>query len=675
MRPDPADAGLLARQAEIEELEKRCSELAQQAAERGGRAGAAGRRRLRAAARRSSRRALRHRAAAEGAARRADRGAQARPGAGALPRAQQPDPRRAGRGRAAPRDRDARGVACEPARRAARIGEEIARRAQAARGGARGAASPRRARSPAQRQRGAAGRARGAGRAVRRARDARSKIAEIDNSVRVIDQQIGRADAEVGAARPRSWRSTRFPRCARRSTAAVEARIACEKNARRSAQRGRSRRRRAARARGRAAAGRVARRAAARAHRRAAPEGAGGADQLRPVRLAAARGRRRRGAARQPKRRGAPRASSAAGRDHAPHAGDQRARRGEPGGAGGARHQPGAQGLPRRAVARTWRRRCARWRTRSAASTARRASCCARPSTRVNRHFGSLFPALFGGGEAKLSMTGEEILDAGVQVMAHPPGKRNASIHLLSGGEKALTAIALVFSLFQLNPAPFCLLDEVDAPLDDSQHACASATWCERMSAQTQFLFISHNKITMEMATPADRRHHAGVRRVARGRGRHRGSAAHPGGARRLRFAMSDLSARPARVGAAGGRRRAGLQPRAGARAARAERAFGSDHPDALLERRARRRRGASRVAARAGAAAQAVARRIPAHRLRHRIRVRPAAAPALLRGLERDRAPLCAARDAGAGRRTSAPGAPALQLVSRATASSAKRS
>jgi chromosome segregation protein len=117
----------------------------------------------------------------------------------------------------------------------------------------------------------------------------------------------------------------------------------------------------------------------------------------------------------------------------------------------------------------------------------------------VNRHFGSLFPTLFGGGEAKLIMTGEEILDAGVQVMAQPPGKRNTSIHLLSGGEKALTAIALVFSLFQLNPAPFCLLDEVDAPLDDSN----TERFCElvrKMSAQTQFLFISHNKITMELA-------------------------------------------------------------------------------------------------------------------------------------------------------------------------------
>ena len=96
-------------------------------------------------------------------------------------------------------------------------------------------------------------------------------------------------------------------------------------------------------------------------------------------------------------------------------------------------------------------------------------------------------------------MTGEEILDAGVQVMAQPPGKKNATIHLLSGGEKALTATALVFSIFQLNPAPFCLLDEVDAPLDDSntERFC---TMVKRMTQQTQFLFISHNKIAMEMA-------------------------------------------------------------------------------------------------------------------------------------------------------------------------------
>lgn len=117
----------------------------------------------------------------------------------------------------------------------------------------------------------------------------------------------------------------------------------------------------------------------------------------------------------------------------------------------------------------------------------------------VNTHFGALFPQLFGGGEARLSMTGDEILDAGVQVMAQPPGKRNSTIHLLSGGEKALTATALVFALFKLNPAPFCLLDEVDAPLDDANTE-RYANLVRSMSGQTQFLFISHNKIAMQMA-------------------------------------------------------------------------------------------------------------------------------------------------------------------------------
>ncbi|APR05604.1 condensin subunit Smc [Thauera chlorobenzoica] len=117
----------------------------------------------------------------------------------------------------------------------------------------------------------------------------------------------------------------------------------------------------------------------------------------------------------------------------------------------------------------------------------------------VNRQFGSLFPQLFGGGRAELVLTGEEILDAGVQIVAQPPGKKNASIHLLSGGEKALTAIALVFSMFQLNPAPFCMLDEVDAPLDDTNTE-RYATMVKRMSLQTQFIFISHSKITMEFA-------------------------------------------------------------------------------------------------------------------------------------------------------------------------------
>ena len=117
----------------------------------------------------------------------------------------------------------------------------------------------------------------------------------------------------------------------------------------------------------------------------------------------------------------------------------------------------------------------------------------------VNAHFGEMFPALFGGGVAQLLLTGEEILDSGVQVIAQPPGKKNSSIHLLSGGEKALTALALVFSIFQLNPAPFCLLDEVDAPLDDHN----TERFCDlvrKMSEHSQFLFISHNKITMEIA-------------------------------------------------------------------------------------------------------------------------------------------------------------------------------
>ncbi|GAB4057339.1 chromosome segregation protein SMC [Uliginosibacterium sediminicola] len=117
----------------------------------------------------------------------------------------------------------------------------------------------------------------------------------------------------------------------------------------------------------------------------------------------------------------------------------------------------------------------------------------------VSRHFGELFPQLFGGGQAALVLTGDEILDAGIQIVAQPPGKKNTSIQLLSGGEKALTAIALVFAMFQLNPAPFCMLDEVDAPLDDAN----TERYCEmvkRMSSVTQFVFISHSKITMERA-------------------------------------------------------------------------------------------------------------------------------------------------------------------------------
>ena len=118
---------------------------------------------------------------------------------------------------------------------------------------------------------------------------------------------------------------------------------------------------------------------------------------------------------------------------------------------------------------------------------------------KVNEGLQNRFPRLFGGGHAYLELTGEDLLDTGVTVMARPPGKRNSTIHLLSGGEKALTAIALVFSIFELNPSPFCMLDEVDAPLDDTN----VGRYCDmvrEMSEQVQFIFITHNKITMEMA-------------------------------------------------------------------------------------------------------------------------------------------------------------------------------
>jgi len=118
---------------------------------------------------------------------------------------------------------------------------------------------------------------------------------------------------------------------------------------------------------------------------------------------------------------------------------------------------------------------------------------------RINSGLQELFPRVFGGGNAYLELTGEDLLDTGVSIMARPPGKRNATIHMLSGGEKALTAVALVFAIFQLNPAPFCMLDEVDAPLDDAN----VGRFCElvrSMSDQIQFIFITHNKVTMELA-------------------------------------------------------------------------------------------------------------------------------------------------------------------------------
>jgi hypothetical protein len=145
--------------------------------------------------------------------------------------------------------------------------------------------------------------------------------------------------------------------------------------------------------------------------------------------------------------------------------------------------------------------------------------------------FGELFPRLFGGGQAKLIMTGDEILDAGVQVMAQPPGKKNATIHLLSGGEKALTATALVFSMFQLNPAPFCLLDEVDAPLDDAN----TERFCNMVQAH-----VGQDPVPVHLAqqdrdgngAAADRRDDAGAGRIAHRGGRHgSGGQLHVGGA------------------------------------------------------------------------------------------------------------------------------------------------
>jgi chromosome segregation protein len=118
---------------------------------------------------------------------------------------------------------------------------------------------------------------------------------------------------------------------------------------------------------------------------------------------------------------------------------------------------------------------------------------------KINSGVQRLFPKLFGGGHAYLDLTGDDLLNTGVTIMARPPGKRNSTIHLLSGGEKAMTAVALVFAIFELNPAPFCMLDEVDAPLDEANvgRFCALV---KEMSEKVQFIYITHNKITMEMS-------------------------------------------------------------------------------------------------------------------------------------------------------------------------------
>ena len=117
----------------------------------------------------------------------------------------------------------------------------------------------------------------------------------------------------------------------------------------------------------------------------------------------------------------------------------------------------------------------------------------------LNEGFKQFFPRLFGGGSAYLELTGKDLLDTGVAVMARPPGKRNSTIHLLSGGEKALTAVSLLFAFFDLNPAPFCVLDEVDAPLDDA-NVERYAGVLKELGKKTQLIFITHNKITMEVS-------------------------------------------------------------------------------------------------------------------------------------------------------------------------------
>lgn len=133
----------------------------------------------------------------------------------------------------------------------------------------------------------------------------------------------------------------------------------------------------------------------------------------------------------------------------------------------------------------------------------------------LNSNLRDMFPKLFGGGQASLELTGEDLLQTGVTLMARPPGKKNSNIHLLSGGEKALTAVALVLAIFKLNPAPFCILDEVDAPLDDANIGRFSAL-IKSMSAEVQFIFVTHNKITMELAQQllGVTMHEAGVSRL-----------------------------------------------------------------------------------------------------------------------------------------------------------------
>ncbi|HYI86182.1 MAG TPA: chromosome segregation protein SMC, partial [Burkholderiales bacterium] len=490
--PDAEDAGLLARQAEIEELKKRCSELeekvrsaeAEQARQEENvllQSESLDQARLDI----SRRQKALHDAQIEGLK---------------LAQAQERYQERSTQVRAeldevrgaADRDREAWNASQQAA---ARIGEEITRM-RAGTEAAREALLA--AESALARQRQAAQQAeREAQDALFGERECGSKIAEIDNSVRVIDEQIGRGETEV-ARLNQELAADPIPAVRASLESAVEARIACEKNlaeARNAVE---------------AAAGvlRELEEAKLQAESRAAPL----RERMGELRL------KEQAAqinfdqfASQLTEAGANEELLATEAAKAPRASGLQ---GEITRLTQAINELGAVNLAALEELSTSQERKNYLDAQSAdleeavrtmEDAIRKIDRESRELLRetfdtVNGHLSILFPTLFGGGEAKLSMTGEEILDAGVQIMAHPPGKRNASIHLLSGGEKALTAIALVFSLFQLNPAPFCLLDEVDAPLDDSN----TLRFCDlvrRMSAQTQFLFISHNKLSMEMAS------------------------------------------------------------------------------------------------------------------------------------------------------------------------------
>ncbi|HKU46935.1 MAG TPA: chromosome segregation protein SMC [Burkholderiales bacterium] len=486
--PDPADAGILARQAEIEELEKRCAELAAQLAKaerehQGHEQDVA----LRSEALESARLTIAERQKALHDAQIEDM---------KLTQAQERYRERSAeleevRSEAAT---GAQAIAAskDSASRLSRQIEELRTAAESAREALAAAdaalARQREALQQAERE---------AQDALFGERECSSKIAEIDNGVKVIDQQITRADAEVERL-TEELAADPIPAVRESLEKAVEQRIACEKQlaeARNAVE---------------AAAGalRELEEAKLQAESRAAPlrEKVG---ELRLKEQAAqinydqfATQLTEAGANEEllaTEAEGAPRASSLQGEITRITA---------------AINELGAVNLAALEELRTTQER--KTFLDAQATDLEEAVATLEDAIRkidresrellretfdtVNKHLGELFPTLFGGGDAKLTMTGEEILDAGVQVMAHPPGKRNTSIHLLSGGEKALTAISLVFALFQLNPAPFCLLDEVDAPLDDSN----TMRFCDlvrRMSAQTQFLFISHNKITMEMAS------------------------------------------------------------------------------------------------------------------------------------------------------------------------------